>query len=463
MPFVHDLISSLTASPSTFHCVSKVRSSLLEAGFTELSSTSGSWNLVSGGKYFTTRNQSTLCAWIVGEHFSPQSGSFSLVASHSDSPTLKVRPKSDVQNKSAGVKQLDLGTYGGGLWQTFQDRKLSLAGKVVAKNEDGSMYTRLVTIPEPIMFLPSLAIHLRKGKTEGNGFDLDKDTNPVLCLKQEGEKKDEKEDDTENKSLEAFNIASSDLLSALGKVANIDPNSIVFVDLESYDTEPPAIVGLKEEFLLAQGLDNKASVFASLEALLTVNDLSFDGIKGIVVFDHEEIGSGTDRGASSNFLPFLLSKIFSELKGKDSEFFPFLSRSIIISADGAHATHPSYPDKTDGQHHVTIGKGVAIKHSNKYKYVTDLDALALANSVASSRNIPLQFFCGKESVPGGSTVGPHLGKMSITKVLDLGIGMWGMHSVRESCSVADLESLYELIKGIFEDGHGKSFLVEEGW
>ncbi|KAL0239506.1 hypothetical protein GEMRC1_009614 [Eukaryota sp. GEM-RC1] len=449
------LLSFLSEAKSTYHCIASARSRLLEAQFKEISLSANVWDLQPGNKYFFTSNQTTLFAFIVGSSFDTTTSKISIIGSHSDSPTLKIRSKNNLPNKSSGSVCLDFSTYGGGLWSTFFDRDLTVAGRVLYKKSDDSVATKLVHIQKPLLFIPSLAIHLRKNKSEGQQLDLDKDLKPV-------KKKQKKDEGKKEDNFLVSSTSNSILLQELSSLIDVEPSSILHLDLELADTQPPSILGPRGDFVLGQGLDNKVSAFCSLEALLSLSTTDFSSIKSLVIFDHEEVGSCSNVGAKSNFTSYACERIFSSLNNSSSVGVEgFINRSFIISADGAHAIHPAHSDRSDSQHQCKLGKGVCIKTSAKVKYMTNLSPLSLVMKVSQNNGIPLQWFTGKESVPGGSTIGPHISSHSTMQVLDLGLGMWGMHSIRETCSVVDVEWLVKLLTGVYmsED----DAVVEEIW
>ncbi|KAL0225119.1 hypothetical protein RCL1_003031 [Eukaryota sp. TZLM3-RCL] len=444
--FLQRLSSFIDSCHSTYHCVASVRSELLSSGYYELSLTASHWNLQAGNKYFVTSGQSTLFSFAIGSQFNPDSSKFSLVASHSDSPALKIKPKAVIKSSPANVTQLTTSVYGGPLTHTWFDRDLTIAGKIIFE-KDQKISSKLVYIPRPVCLLPNLAIHLQKDKKDTISIDKDKEIHPIFSITPiENEEKKIKQSNSSIKSSENSNEPLLDLLS---EISGVDAQSIIHFDLELRDCQSSSFVGANKEIFCGQGLDNKIAVFTSLEAIKTLETLDFSDIKGIIVFDHEEIGSCSDRGAASIFLEQVIQRVYLELNGHLPSFSAFLSRSIVISCDQGHVTHHAHLDRTDSQHGITIGKGPSIKLSPKIKYVTDHDVLALFSSLSTDLSVPLQWSMGKESVPGGSTVGPKLSAQSMTRVLDMGIGLFAMHSIRESCSVVDVWYLAKILAGFF--------------
>ncbi|KAI8614268.1 aspartyl aminopeptidase [Chytriomyces sp. MP71] len=437
-----DFISFVNASPSPFHAVAEARRRLEAAGFSGISERDA-WSVKRNGRYFFTRNQSSLVAFVVGGAYKSGNG-FSIIGAHTDSPCLKVKPVS--KKETAGYLKVGVETYGGGLWHTWFDRDLGVAGRVLVKAADGSITHRLVKIDEPILRIPTLAIHLDRG-VNSEGFKINTETQLTPMLGLAAESKVEKH--------------HSALLSKISTDLNIQAEEIGDFELCLFDTHPSQIGGVDNEFIFSARLDNLMSSFCSVEALIksvSEND-SFEvdpNIRVVTLFDNEEVGSTTAFGADSDLLEVTLRRLAgahveSVTAPNSTAFEQSLSRSFLISADMAHAVHPNYSEKHEENHRPKMNSGIVIKQNANQRYATSSVTTTILREVALKRGVLLQEFVVRNDSPCGSTIGPMLSAKLGLRTIDVGNPQLSMHSIRETCGVKDVGSAIDLFQSFFEE------------
>lgn len=413
--YAEELIDFIYKSPTAFHAVDNIKESLKVDGFVELKEEE-KWNLKKGGKYYTTKNDSALIAFTVGEGQVEEEG-FKIVGAHTDSPTFRVKPNGEIISEGNYLK-LNTEVYGGLIRSTWMDRPLSIAGRLVVKGEN-PLYpvTKLVNINKPILIIPSLAIHMNREANSGGELNLQKDTLPLVAMITE--------------ELEKENV----LLKTLSKELNIPQEDIIDFDLFLYEFEKGAIVGLNQEFISSGRLDDLQMVHAGIEAIKKAPITK--GINVMVCFDNEEVGSSTKQGADSDMLANVLERIVLCLgKGKE-DFFRALSKSFIISADNAHAVHPNSPEKADPTNRPIINKGPVIKINANCAYTSDADSSAVYETICTMEKIPVQRFVNRSDARGGSTIGPISSTHINIRSVDIGNPTLAMHSIRELAGVKD--------------------------
>ena len=337
-----DLLSFLRNSPSPYHAVDTASTLLLARGFTKLND--GEWKLKKG-KYFYTGNGSSLIAFTVG---SAPSG-VSIIGCHTDSPCLKLKP-----NQEAGAK-VGVQTYGGGLWHTWFDRDLGLAGRIVLGSEKG-IKSKLIKIDEPLMRIPTLAIHLDRNVKDGFVFNNETHLTPI---------------GTE--------------LNIIKKIQASQNEEILDFDLSLFDVNPPCLGGSDKEFIYSARLDNLLMSYCAIDAILEAEVT--DQVKLIALFDNEEVGSVSHSGADSSMLPNILDKIAKSFQSSVDSWAP---NNFFLSADCAHALHPNYTEKHEGSHQPQMGKGVVLKYNANQRYTTCGLSASIIKKLAQKVNCPLQ-------------------------------------------------------------------------
>ena len=414
-----ELIQFIEKSPTCFQAVATMKEILEQEGYSELKERD-KWNLEKGGHYFVTRNDSALIAFAI-----PQEGlkGFRIMASHSDSPSFKIKdnPEMAVENKYV---KLNVERYGGMLCAPWFDRPLSVAGRVVVKEND-TFVTKLVDVDRDLLMIPNLAIHMSRQANEGYQYSAQKDMLPLY-----GE------------------IAAKDtFMETIAQAAGVKAEDILGHDLFLYNRQKGCIWGAQEEFLSIGRLDDLQCAFASLKGFLGGEKKEYAAVH--CVLDNEEVGSSTKQGAASTFLYDVLVRMVRGLGMDYEDYLRALADSFIISTDNGHALHPNYTEKADPVNRPVLNQGIVIKYSGNQKYCTDAVSAAMFKDLCSQAEVPYQTFTNNSDIPGGST----LGNISNTKValnsVDIGLPQLAMHSPYETVGVKDTYYLVEAAKKLF--------------
>jgi aspartyl aminopeptidase len=392
-----------------------------------------------GGRYFFARNGSTLVAFSVGKQWAVGAG-WSIVGAHTDSPNLQLKPISNLQ--SQGFLQLGVSTYGGGLWHTWFDRDLSVAGRVFVANALGDIESRLVYIPRPIMRIPSLAIHL--DRTVSDAFKFNSETHLVPVLESSVKAQLETSADAQH---------NSDLVKAIAEELKVESSSIRGFELSIVDTQDATLGGLREEFIFAPRIDNLVSSFCSVEALRESSSrIDDERVRVALLFDHEEVGSRSAVGAMSPILQETMERVSRALANEagDLQLPAAKQKSFIVSADMAHSVHPNYQEKHEGKHRPKMHQGPAIKMNIDQRYATNAETLLVLEEIARQKKIPIQKFVVRNDVACGSTIGPILAGETGIRCVDIGAPQLSMHSIREMCGIDDLSHTTDLLIGFYD-------------
>jgi aspartyl aminopeptidase len=415
------------------------------------------------------------------------------VGTHTDSPVLRVKPVSS--NSKVGYLQVGVESYGGGIWHTWFDRDLSVAGRVMVRDAEGGFVQKLVKVDKPIVRVPTLAIHLHR---ETN-FDPNKETElyPITGLiATELNRRDDDaggkegnemkvDDENENAPINPLKPLSERhhpyFLKTVAAAANVDAESIVDFELVLYDTHKSCIGGLNDEFVFSARLDNSEMTYCAIESIVRSAEVtSLDAettIRLITCFDHEEIGSKSAQGADSDLFPAVLRRLsalpsplsqdspasddsYEKLSRSNTHttdtntnataFEQTLATSFMLSADMAHAVHPNYAAKHESNHQPQMNSGPVIKVNANQRYMTNAPGIVLLREVAARGGVPLQLFVGRNDVPCGSTIGPLLSSKTGIRTLDLGNPQLSMHSIRETGGSHDIEHAIKLFTSFFE-------------
>lgn len=410
---MNDLITFLKDSPTAYHACENAKKLLLENGFVPLSETDD-WNVPEGGKYFVSRGAS-LIAFTVD---SLDDFAYKIVASHTDSPALKL--KGNAVNTSGIYATLNTETYGGGLWYTFFDRPLKIAGSIV-KKEENLLLRENVESPF-LVTIPSLAIHQNRSANDGFAVNAQVDLQPLLSL----------------------NGTAPTMQELLEKIAGTE---VVSHDLYLVNADMPYSFGINEEFLSSPRIDNLVSVYTSLRALISHTERS--GICVAACLDNEEVGSLSLQGADGDFLENVLRRIAYAFRFDDNEYYKALASSFLLSSDNAHAVHPNHPEKSDPTNKAVLGGGVVIKSHAGKAYITDAMGAAVVKTLFDSEGVPYQHFFNRSDVRSGSTLGAAtLRHLSVTGA-DIGITQLAMHSACECCAKEDCANLEKGLRAYF--------------
>lgn len=456
--FPQEFVKFLNEAHSPYHTVHVMKRQLLENGFKELQE-SKTWarSLHADGKYFVTRNNSSIIAFSVGGKFSP-GNPIAIIGGHTDSPTLRVKPISKRTNEK--YSQVGVECYGGGIWHSWFDSDLSVAGRVFVKTADGGSEAKLVDLKRPLLKIPTLAIHLDREVNQKFEFNKETQLLPVSGMADLdlSDKKKAVDDEPFSSLKSIVQRHNEDFLDLIAQKLDLKSVSeIEDFELILYDFAASTLGGVRDEFVFSGRLDNLTSCFTGLHGLLLSSDESLaaeTGIRLLACFDHEEVGSSSAQGADSNFLPNIIERLSSavsytttddKLKGKNFLLETY-AKSFFLSSDVAHAVHPNYAGKHESQHKPVIGAGPVIKINANQRYMTNSPGLVLLKKVADSANVPLQLFVAANNSPCGSTIGPILASKTGIRTLDIGNPILSMHSIRETGGSADLKYQIDLFK-----------------
>lgn len=423
---VADLLAFIDRGPTPYHAVAESVRRLAAAGFLPLGE-GDVWELDPGDRRYAVRGEGSLVAFEVGQ-LPPAEAGFRWVGAHTDSPNLRVKPRPD--DVACGYRQLGVETYGGVLLHTWLDRDLSLAGRVVLRGEDGPR-TVLVDFERPLLRVPNLAIHLyREIRTEGLKLDPQKHAVPLTGL----------EDTPELHELLAVELRAR----GAGDVRAADVQGF---DLMAYDVQPAAVAGARGEFVHAPRLDNLASCHAGLLALLRAAERGPAAVtRGLVLYDHEEVGSRSAQGAAGPLLAETLERVAAGVKAPGRQALPrALAKSVLVSADMAHAVHPNYPERHEPGHQPRLGGGPVIKSNADQAYASDAHTAALFADLCHRAGVEPQHFVSRNDVQCGSTIGPISAARVGLATVDVGNPLLSMHSCREMAGAADVAPMIDVL------------------
>ncbi|GEN08898.1 aspartyl aminopeptidase [Myxococcus fulvus] len=425
----NDLLAYIDASPTPYHAVRETARRLEKAGYRALDERE-SWTLKPGERVYVTRGDTSIAAFQLGTAPVDRSG-FRLVGSHTDSPNLRLKPNAQVSKN--GYQQLGVEIYGGVLLHTWTDRDLSLAGRVVVM-EGGKPKGHLVDFRRPLLRVPNLAIHLnRTVNSDGLKLNAQEHMVPVLGLESGG-------------AVDLRGLLVQEL--AKGGV-KAEPADILGYDLCLYDLQPSTRSGAHDEFLHAARLDNLASCHSSLTALLTAPP-SREATSGVILFDHEEVGSRSAQGAASPFLRTLLERItLAHSDGKPDAFHRAIAQSFLVSADMAHAVHPNYASLHEPKHQPQMGLGPVIKSNVNQSYATDGESWAHFAALCREAGVTAQHFVTRTDLGCGSTIGPITAGQLGIRTVDVGNPMLSMHSIREMACASDVAAMVAVLRRFF--------------
>ncbi len=401
----------LDASVSVYHAVDYLSRTLEGAGYLCLRE-QDEWNLVPGGKYYLTRNGSTVMAFRIP---SGTPKGFMMSASHSDRPTFKLKENGEL---CAAYTRLPVEKYGGMLISTWLDRPLSLAGRVLVETEAG-VESRLVNIDRDLLLIPNVAIHMNRSVNEGQKWNPAVDAQPLMSGKGAGGK--------------LHNL-----------LVGLAGGRILGSDLYLYVRQKATVWGMDEEFISSAALDDLQCAWSCTQGFLQAGDS--EAIPMLCIFDNEEVGSASAQGAGSTMLAHVLERICDSLQ---LDCKRMLAQSFMVSADNAHALHPNHPELADGANAPVMNGGVVIKFNSNLKYTTDGIAAAVFRSVCGKAGVPTQTYYNRPDIPGGSTLGYiSLAHVSVPSV-DIGLAQLAMHSAYETAGVLDAIRLEQVMQTYF--------------
>lgn len=421
--FNAELCEFIASATTPFHAVAEIARRLEAGGFSRLDE-AGLQSLTPGGRYYVTRNDSSIIAFIQGRESAPGEG-MRMVGAHTDSPCLMVKPSPErLQN---GCFQLGVQVYGGALLNPWFDRDLSLAGRVSFQCGDGQLRTALIDYRLPVAIIPSLAIHLDREANTGRTVNPQTDILPILFQQPDGDAAD-------------FRVLLRTRL--LEEHPDCNVRQVLDYELAFYDTQAPAVIGLQQDFIASARLDNLLSCFVGLQALLQ-SDGAVSSL--LVCNDHEEVGSLSAAGAQGP----MLSSLLKRLAGSEQAYAELVERSLMISADNAHAVHPNFADRHDDNHGPQMNQGPVIKVNASQRYASNSETSGFFRMLAAAAEVPVQSFVVRSDMGCGSTIGPITAGATGIRTIDVGVPTLGMHSIRETAGTRDAWDLCRVLQGFY--------------
>ena len=427
-----ELLGFLKNSPTAFQAVEEIGKKLTEAGFAKLGEHEN-WDIVPGGKYFVTRNGSSVIAFSGPKEYAH---SFMITASHTDSPTFKLKSAFEAEACGKYVK-LNVEGYGGMILSSWLDRPLSIAGRLIVK--DGSkITTKNVNIDRDLVLIPNVAIHQNRQINSGFSYNIAVDMMPLYSA---SDKK-------------------GTLLETAAEYAGCAKENVVGGDLYLYNRTPGTIWGAGDEFFSSARIDNLQCAYSTLIGFISAADEA-KAVNVYSSFDNEETGSATKQGAGSQFLSDTLAKIAEKLGFSVTEA---LASSFMVSADNGHAKHPNHPELSDAQNSPAINEGVVIKENAAQKYTTDAVSSAIFAKICEDANVPVQRFANRSDMGGGSTLGSISNTNAAMITVDIGLAQLAMHSSYETAGTKDTGYMIDAITQFYKsklttDGDG-SYTIE---
>ena len=420
-----EIISGLTSfigkSPTAFHAVANMGAILRENGYQRLCE-GEKWEIRSGGKYYVTRNDSSIIALNVGREL--EDYCFKIAASHSDSPTFKIKENAEIQVKDKYMK-LNTEGYGGMLCAAWFDRPLSVAGRVMVR--EGDRYAaRLLRIDRDLLMIPSVAIHMNRQVNDGYAYNKQVDMLPLFG---------------------GSECRKGDFRKLIAKELDVEEEDIYGTDLYLYNRMGPSVWGANQEYISCPQLDDLQCAYTSLQGFLKGTDEA--AVNVFACFDNEEVGSGTKQGAASTFLYDTLYRTNLSLKREEEDFYRAAAKGFLLSCDNAHAVHPNHKDKTDEGNCVYMNEGIVVKSHAGQKYTSDAVSIAVFRGICKEAGVPLQFFANRSDMAGGSTLGNiAMSQVSMNSV-DIGLPQLAMHSSYETAGVKDSDYMIQAVERFF--------------
>ena len=416
-----ELAQFLEGSPSCFHAVENMKKPLLNENFVELQENQ-KWHIQPGGRYFVTRNGSSLIAFTIPQHGFK---GMRIMASHGDSPTFKIKENPELETDGHYIR-LNVERYGGMLCAPWFDRPLSVAGRVIIKDPpSGSFISKLVNIDRDLVLIPNLAIHMNREANNGYKYNAQKDMLPLY----------------------GDLAAKGTFMQTITEAAGAAESDILGHDLFLYNREKASIWGASGEFISCGRLDDLQCAFASLKGFLTGDRQEYMAVH--CVLDNEEVGSVTKQGAASTFLCDTLTRVHDCLGLTREDYLIHLADSLMISADNAHAVHPNHTEKADPSNRPYINEGIVIKFNANQKYCTDGVSSAIFRDICRTADVPVQTFVNRSDMAGGSTLGNISNTQVALNTVDIGLPQLAMHSPYETAGVKDTEYLIRAAREFF--------------
>lgn len=413
------LFTFIDQSPTCFHAVENMEKMLDKEGFTRLEERQF-WHIEEKGKYYVNRNGSSLIAFTIPDK---KPSGFHMVAAHSDSPCFKIKESPEIVVDDFYLK-LNVEKYGGMILSTWLDRPLSVAGRVILK-ENGSICSRLVNLDKDAAIIPNLSIHMNRDMNKGVEYNPQTDMQPIIG----------------DASLKG------DFLKLIAKEADVKEKEILGCDLFLYNRDKCRLIGADDAFIAGPRLDDLECAFAGITAIADETPKNF--INLCVVFDNEEVGSGTKQGAASTFLKDTLDRICVGLGIGEEEYHCMIADSFLISADNAHALHPNNQGKADVTNRPAINGGIVIKYHGSQRYATDAYSAAVMKDICNRADVPCQSYANRSDIAGGSTLGNIAMSQVSVNAVDIGLPQLAMHSAFETAGAKDVGYLIETLREFY--------------
>ncbi len=416
------LLTFLDEGKSPYHVIRNLMYEMEQKGFSQLKEQK-TWKLEKGKGYFVTRGETSLIAFTVPK---VEPKGYRITASHSDSPTFKLKENPEISVEQQYLK-LNTEKYGGSIHASWMDRPLSVAGRLIVREKEG-FRSLPVSIEKDLLVIPNVAIHMNRDMNKGMEYNAQVDMLPLYAMgSQTGQFKEQ-----------------------LAKEAGVKPEDILGQDLFLYVRQKAVCLGANEEFIVSPRLDDLQCAFACKTAFLQADLESTEYINVCAVFDNEEVGSTTKQGADSTFLEDVLYRIAKGLSFKREQYLMLLADSFLISADNAHAVHPNHPEKSDATNRPYLNGGIVIKYHGNQKYTTDGLTGAVIKELCQKGGVPFQTYANRSDMPGGSTLGNIAASHVSIPAADIGLAQLAMHSAVETAGRKDTEYAVKVIKLFYE-------------
>lgn len=417
---IQSLFQFIKNSPSCFHAAMSMAKQLEAAGYHELKEYD-SWTLQPGGRYYMERNQSSIVAFQLPMQ---EATHFQITASHSDSPSFKLKPKAEMDVYGTYIK-LNVEGYGSMLCSTWFDRPLAIAGRAVIKTEQG-IVSRLIHIDEDLVLIPNVAIHMNRNANSNISYNIQNDLLPLYAMKQE-----------------------DDVMDVIAAAAGCDKTAVINTELFLYNRQQGSVWGAHKEFISAPQLDDLECAFTALQGFLQAK-AEHSAVNIFCCFDNEEVGSGTKQGADSTMLHDVLARIADGMGMEAGKLPQMIARSIMLSADNAHSLHPNHSELHDPSNPIFMNRGIVIKHSARQSYTTDALSAAVFKALCEKVNVPVQEFVNRSDIPGGGTLGSISASHVSILSCDIGLAQLAMHSAYETAGVQDVQDMIKVMRCFYE-------------
>ena len=412
------MLDFIDKGKSPYHVIEELSKMLSENGYTRLSE-SEDWALERGGRYYVSRNLSSIIAFRIPEG---DPTGFMMAASHSDSPTFKIKDQTEMS--SPGYVRLNTERYGGMLCSTWLDRPLSVAGKIMVK--DGNrLYAKTVSVERDLLMIPNVAIHMNRNANDGFAFKANVDMIPLL----------------------GDESAKGSFRKIIADAAEVAEENIVSTDLFLVNRARGTVWGSSLEYVSAPRLDDLECAYTTMRGFLDA--ASTDAIPMCAVLDNEEVGSTTKQGANSTFMTDVMDRITEALDLSRSRYCRMMSASFLVSADSAHAVHPNHPEFSDPTNKVYMNRGIVIKYNASQKYTTDSVSDAIFTRICDKVGVATQRYTNRADMPGGSTLGNIANTHVSVNTVDIGLAQLAMHSSYETAGVADVDSMIRAMTAFY--------------